>query len=349
MRETIKDYLTFSKKERTGILVLIAVVIVTAVAPAFYRSEIMTDHDSTMLIQFKEQITLLDAADNQRRADSMSSPGRNGYNHGQKSVDDLQYPVRQDYQDNRQYSDNRYDDGNKVRQMQKVVMFDFDPNTITTAGWVQLGVSERTATTIDKYRSKGGSFRKADDILRIYGLSEEDKKRLLPFVKIPAGETSNRRFSTDDYQAASAKYAPGDFKLYARKIPQIIDINTADTSAWRSLPGIGPVLSQRIIKYRDRLGGFYSIEQVAEVYGLQDSVYQKILPFLSRVAAVHKINVNAATPDVLGQHPYLKPQLARAIVDYRSQHGIFKEIAELKQVISISPELFDRISHYIGL
>ncbi|HTE26753.1 ComEA family DNA-binding protein [Flavitalea sp.] len=334
MRETIKEYLTFSKKERTGILILLSIIIIIAVAPSFYSSKNVGFGDSSALHEFKDQIAVLDAPDNYGNGvESISSSVPRKYRNDGK------------YPNARKYPDKQYPRGNGEPPKNKVVMFDFDPNTISTSGWIQLGVSERTAMTIDKYRSKGGKFRKADDILRIYGLPEEDKMRLLPFVKITTGDTSKRKpVATDDNDQPIVRGLQ-----FKRKVPEIIDVNTADTSGWSSLPGIGPVLSQRIIKYRDRLGGFYSVEQVAEVYGLQDSVYQKIRPFLTRVAAVHKINVNAATPDILEQHPYLKRQLARAIVDYRSQHGIFKEIGELRQVVSITPELFDRISHYIGL
>ncbi|RYY19288.1 MAG: hypothetical protein EOO04_22315, partial [Chitinophagaceae bacterium] len=246
--------------------------------------------------------------------------------------------------------------------------------TITTADWLKLGVSEKTAITIDKYRLKGGKFRRAEDILRIYGLSENDKKRLLPFVRIIGNDQrsahaskSNSKWqnigrfedsiqslnnftSSNSDRFANNNDAPHfTTPKFKKKIPQVIDINSADTSDWSKLPGIGPVLSQRIIKYRDRLGGFYSVLQVAEVYGLPDSVFNKIRPYLTKVAGVRKINVNEVTPDILEQHPYMKRHQARAIVDYRVQHGIFKELEDLKQVVSITPELFDRIYHYLGL
>jgi competence protein ComEA len=364
MRDSIKEYLTFSKKERIGILILLSVITIIAAAPAFYSSKNVGHGDSSVLHEFKDQIAVLDAIDSHgSRADSISFsvPGKfrddKRYLYDRKYKDDEKYPDNGRYGNNNKYPGKRYNGSNIESPHKKIVMSDFDPNTISTPGWIQLGVSERTAMIIDKYRSKGGKFRKADDILRIYGLSEEDKKRLLPFVKIGNSETGARGNNQSEFNDRSAindrSALNGQFKdngqQYKRKIAEIIDINSADTSSWSSLPGIGPVLSQRILKYRDRLGGFYSVEQVAEVYGLHDSVYQKIRPFLTRVTEVRKINVNAATPDILEQHPYLKRQLARAIVDYRSQHGVFKEISELKQIVSLTPELFDRISHYIGL
>ena len=231
MRETIKEYFTFSKKERTGVLVLITIVIATAVAPAFYSPDDIREVDSTMLQRFNDQIKVLDAGDDYRNGtDSAYRERRGEYGnrqsptndswHNRGYADQREYAEKREYSDKREYpdngdsdigdSDNDYADNNAAdntknrnnyrsekqnygSKKQNVAMFDFDPNTITTAGWVRLGVSERTAATIDKYRSKGGRFRKAEDLLRIYGLSEHDKERLLPFVKIRNQESQTGR------------------------------------------------------------------------------------------------------------------------------------------------------------
>jgi DNA uptake protein ComE-like DNA-binding protein len=234
-------------------------------------------------------------------------------------------------------------------------LFIFDPNTLDIAGWQKLGVREKTALTIKKYLASGGRFRKADDLLKIYGLSDLDKQRLLPFVRIEAvqqlppapgvsGNIAQRNATTSPL--AAGRNITGEHRS---KQPQRIEINTADSSEWASLPGIGPVLSLRIIRYRDRLGGFYDIQQVAETYGLQDSVFQKIKGYLLCKGAIQQIPLNEVTPDILEKHPYLRRQIARAIIDYRAQHGAFKEITDLKQVIAITPELYQRIVPYLRL
>src|SRR5688500_13180242 len=123
MRETIKEYLTFSKKERTGILILLSIVLVIAVAPVFYNSKNAGFGDSTALHVFKDQVAVLDATDKYgREADSISAskPGK--------------------YRDDETYAyDRKYKDRSPMLK-KEVVMADFDPNTISTSGWIQLGV-----------------------------------------------------------------------------------------------------------------------------------------------------------------------------------------------------------------
>ena len=101
----------------------------------------------------------------------------------------------------------------------------------------------------------------------------------------------------------------------------IVDINKADTSAFISLPGIGNKLALRIVNFREKLGGFYSIDQIGETYGLPDSSFQKIKPFLKlETSLLKKFNINSATKDEMKLHPYIKWNLANAIVEYRNQH-----------------------------
>ena len=146
-----------------------------------------------------------------------------------------------------------------------VKLFEFDPNTLDEAGFITLGLTERTARTIINYRNKGGRFRNAEDLRKIYSLPKEDADRIIPYAKIApdiTGKASDR----------SPQYQP--------KSPIIIDINTATAEEWKSLPGIGEILSARIVKFRESLGGFSSVEQVAKTYGLKDSTFQLIRPYL---------------------------------------------------------------------
>jgi len=129
---------------------------------------------------------------------------------------------------------------------------------------------------------------------------------------------------------------------------QPIDVNDADTSIFMALRGIGSKLANRIISFREKLGGFYSIDQISEIYNLPDSTFQKIKPFLrTGTQPVKKININSADAATLRTHPYIRWNLANAIVQYRSQHGEYKSLDELKQIAIITPEIFFRISNYL--
>ncbi|HJU46264.1 MAG TPA: helix-hairpin-helix domain-containing protein [Chitinophagaceae bacterium] len=172
-----------------------------------------------------------------------------------------------------------------------------------------------------------------------------------------AGSKENREFYRQHgYVRYANKYPYRDsfprqsfYKRAVRKIENV-EINSADSTAWEALPGIGPVLAARIIKFRDKLGGFYMVEQVKEVYGLQDSTFQLIKPYLKvNVAQVHKINVNTATKEELKMHPYIRWQLGGMIADYRTQHGNFASLDDLKNLQQVTDEVFEKIAPYLSL
>ncbi|MEI9908827.1 MAG: helix-hairpin-helix domain-containing protein [Bacteroidota bacterium] len=127
-----------------------------------------------------------------------------------------------------------------------------------------------------------------------------------------------------------------------------IDINTADTTAFISLPGIGSKLAARIVNFRDKLGGFYSISQVGETYGLPDSAFQKVKQYLKlENAFVKKININTATVDELKAHPYIKFAIANPIIAYRKEHGPFSKVEDVKKMMTITGDIYNKISPYL--
>ena len=220
-------------------------------------------------------------------------------------------------------------------------LFYFDPNTVSEAGWKKLGLRDKTIATIVNYRNKGGKFKQPEDIKKIWGLFPDEAERLIPFVKIEATElhTETRNYS----------YAFSETKKYEPKKINAIDINSSDTSAWIDLPGIGTKLSQRIINFREKLGGFYSVNQVGETFGLPDSTFQKIKPYLQISGEVKKININTATVEELKSHPYIRYQLGNAIFQYRVQHGNYNAVADIKKIMIIDEAIYNKINPYIAV
>jgi len=212
-------------------------------------------------------------------------------------------------------------------------LFQFDPNTLSTEGWQKLGLNEKTSKTIEKYRSKGGKFRQPEDIMKIWGMPDGFYERVKHYIVI--APTPNNDGKT----------------LYTKfeKKPLIVNINEADSSAFIALPGIGNKLATRIVNFRDKLGGFYSVDQVGETYGLPDSTFQKIKGSLQLGGTIKRLNVNSATKEQLKMHPYIKWNLANAIVEYRNQHGAFKGLEELKNIAIIDDATFEKIAHYLSL
>jgi competence ComEA-like helix-hairpin-helix protein len=126
-----------------------------------------------------------------------------------------------------------------------------------------------------------------------------------------------------------------------------IDINLADTSQWIALPGVGSKLAFRIVNFRDKLGGFYSIEQVGETYALPDSTFQKIKSRL-RVngSSLRTININTATVEQLKMHPYIKWNIANAMIQYRQQHGPYQSVEDLQKIAIVTPEWLQKVAPY---
>jgi competence ComEA-like helix-hairpin-helix protein len=136
---------------------------------------------------------------------------------------------------------------------------------------------------------------------------------------------------------------------HAKYNANVVDINAADTTAFIALPGIGSKLANRIVGFREKLGGFYSVNQIAEVYGLSDSVFQQIKPLLQCDAGIiQKININTAGINELKAHPYIKYQVGNAVIQYRLQHGNFVDMDDLKQVHLVTDDLLQKLSPYIS-
>jgi competence ComEA-like helix-hairpin-helix protein len=312
MNHHLKEYFTFSKKERTGIIVLLVLILVTALLGNFIPVS-STKPDEATYRRFQQQVALLQAA-----IDS-------GANHVPATNDEASAP-----------------DGTN----EPPHLFRFDPNTLPAEDWKKLGIRERTINTIMHYREKGGRFRKPEDLRKIYGLKPAECERLAAYVHIPAKEKiTAEKIAKQVYDSSFKKY---DKPAFIK--PAIIDINTADTTAFIALRGIGGKLANRIVHFREKLGGFYAVGQVGETYGLPDSTFQQIRAFLQcNSPVIRKINLNTAEIPTLREHPYIHWQLANAIVQYRQQHGAFSSVEQLLQINLITPAILDKIRPYLTI
>lgn len=125
-------------------------------------------------------------------------------------------------------------------------------------------------------------------------------------------------------------------------------INQADTAEWSILRGVGPVLSRRIVNYRKALGGFVSVEQVAEVYGISPVLFEEVKPhlFLDSVK-IETIDVNRASLRRLRNHPYMDFYMARAIVDVRRTSGPFVSIDQVAKLGVFDQDLWEKLKRYL--
>ncbi len=311
MKEWWKDYFSFTKKERTGAIVLMVLILALFIAPYFFKQEfsgpaeeeLKSISKNALLAKPFHEDSLIEEGNDQN-----TSP-ENFSNKASVVADKL---------------------------------FKFDPNTLSAEGWRKLGVAEKIIQTIRHYIEKGGKFRRPEDIKRVYGLKPDQAERLVLYVEIKNSEQDNR-YSGKEKTIPNA--GQKEYKPYRKAL---VDINQADTSAWIALPGIGSKLALRIVNFREKLGGFYSVEQVSETFGLADSVFQKIKSqlFLS-ASGVRQIDLNKATFNELKLHPYIRWNIAQAIERYREQHGPFTTINELTEINIINEEWLKKAKPYL--
>ncbi len=129
---------------------------------------------------------------------------------------------------------------------------------------------------------------------------------------------------------------------------EIIEINTADTLAFSSLPGIGIGYAKRIIKYRNLLGGFIHINQMKETYKLPPEIIDNNLSYFSIDSSqISKININIAGDSILRNHPYIDWKVANSIVQMRNVHGKYKKVSNIKKSVLIDEKLFLKIAPYL--
>ncbi len=126
-----------------------------------------------------------------------------------------------------------------------------------------------------------------------------------------------------------------------------VDLNSADTLQLMALPGIGSRLANRIVLFRERLGGFCSVTQLSEVYGLPDTVFQKLAPQLRCDGVVRKLDINTADKEALGKHPYIRWSLAGVLIRYRDRHGRFNTVDDLKSIHRLDSAVLRKIEPYL--
>lgn len=217
------------------------------------------------------------------------------------------------------------------------VFFHFDPNAITSSDMRKLGFSAGLATTIVHYREKGGKFRIKADVLKIYGLDTSFYNELNDFIDLPE-------------KANSIPFRKTERTAVVRHL-EVFDLNQADTTQLREISGIGKRLSARIVKYREALGGFVHPDQLYEVYGLDSMVVLRLKE--RAVLADHfvpvRFNINKVNEGTLATHPYIKANVARAVVTYRFQHGEFKTMDDLRKIPTMDDETIRKIAPYLIL
>lgn len=229
----------------------------------------------------------------------------------------------------------------------KVERFAFDPNTADSTQLLRLGLQPWQVRNIYKYRAAGGIYRQPIDFAKLYGLTVKQYRELEPYIRI-----------SSDYLPASTlvKYKPNysqnapkdtaEYKPSTKiKATEHIVLNTADSAALITIPGIGPYYARRIVQYGNRLGGYVSIEQLDEIDDFPVEAKQYLV---INNPSPKKLNINQLSLNELKRHPYINFYMAKAITDYRRLHGTIKSLNELRLIKDFTPEAIKRLTPYIA-
>ncbi|HRI22902.1 MAG TPA: helix-hairpin-helix domain-containing protein [Panacibacter sp.] len=240
-RGTWKEYFAFSKKERIAIIILIACIAFSVVSVYLFSPPFKKPFVNRELQQ--QLAALQNAANNSTETDTGNAEQTNLTN---SSSDNASYGLHP---------------------------FGFDPNLLDDEGFKQMGLNSTTIQSINSYRNKGGHFNTPEDFKKMDGLSKEDADELAAYIQIKPIESpaTNKENKTANIQQP----------LPSNTAIKKIDINTATAEDFKALPGITDVLGNRIIKFRNAVEGFKTVEDIRKTYGLTDSVYQLILPYLT--------------------------------------------------------------------
>jgi DNA uptake protein ComE-like DNA-binding protein len=240
------------------------------------------------------------------------------------------------------------------RKHERIQLFAFDPNHLPTEQWMQLGLSERQAGAIHHYEEHGGKFRVKADVARMHVVDADLFAQWRPYIQLP--DSLPRRqwktFAARSFSPRDSASGPGGKSFAREDRNRVVELNSADSTALVTVRGIGPSFARAIIRYRDRLGGFVSLDQLNEVYILRDKpdaverIRQQLTLDLGLVKMIH---LNSCTVEDLGPHPYAGWKLAKVLVAYRQQHGPFPNVDGITGCVLVTDSMRDRLAPYLTL
>ena len=316
MWKWLEQYFTFTQGEKNGIVALVLLSICTFIVPDVYFYFKPVEHVENDKYQSEVDAFIKEYNERKQLALADTLEETSSYHFNPYANVDLSSHF-------------------KKKEKRPIEYFDFDPNKISVEEWMRLGFSEKQAESIEKLKAKGFKFYKPEDLKGVFVVGEENYNRLSAYIKIDPNDFAKKEYSKTAYREK-------------KKEKLVVDINIADSTMFEMMRGIGPTLASRIIKYRNRLGGFVTAEQIKEVWNFPDSTYQSLKEqFVVINTAVSKININTADFKTMGTHPYINYTYAKVIDAYRKQHGNFKTVNDLKKIIVINDSIYKKMEPYV--
>ena len=234
----------------------------------------------------------------------------------------------------------------------------FDPNTADSSTLVHLGLEPWQASNMLKYRAKNGRYRQAEDLKRLYGMTDSMYHALQPYIQIDTLAITQFRDSLKRSRrdTATRDSIARDTILHyiSHKRDTVLNLRTADTTELMMIPGIGTYRAKQIVRYRKQLGGFTSVEQLREIKALQPllkdslSADSLLAHFVLDSVIVEPLRVNSMHIERLQQHPYLSFEQAKAIYELRRRKIHLENIDQLQRLDGFTHQDWQRLSPYLN-
>lgn len=299
-----KELLSFNRKDRNGILLLLCLLFIVILFKLF-DDKILNRSD-----HFDLEIIVLN--------DSVASK--------------------------RVYNKSKMISSNEVNDYQLTKLFSFDPNIVSRAQLSKLGFGKFQIRNLINYRNKGGYFKIKDDLLKIYGVDSVFYMRIKDSIHI----AKSNNYNSDEIFSE----IKGGNKNIIKKVlldTLKIDLNSLNQYDLINMGGVKSKLANRIINYRNLIGGYFSYDQLFEVYEIDSAIVSKIKRKTTiDKSKLIKIDINIVSFKTLIKNPYFKKYQIDAIFAYRKMNKI-DSISELINNQILDKKTYDKISHYIEI
>lgn len=307
MKNPFKDFLYFSRGERRGILVLIIGIILIFLSGHIYS--FLQNNRQLSDEEIREQAGAL------------------------KEYDNFINSIREQ----EKKANARFNKPERYKR-ETVILAPFDPNRADSITFCRLGLPAWMARNILRYRSKGGKFRKTEDFKKVYGLTEEQYRTLSPYIYFTAEDTIRKTAALLTLPQAKKD------SIYKYPAGTRLNLNKADTAELKKIPGIGSGIARLIVGYRQRLGGFYQIEQLQDIH----LDYRQLQTwFTVAPSEISRINLNRVGIERLRHHPYINFYQAKAIVEYRKKKGTLHNLKPFVLYEEFTESDLEQLSHYV--
>jgi len=321
MRKQVRDFLTFTKLEKEGVFVFLLLILF--ICGVLYTMDWINWKANPNPEKIKSEFA---------RIEQLIDSAHTAKIEIEKAEKEAKYAKRNNFKETDDLNSSPFSYTN------------FNPNEFTVEMGQSIGLSEKQSGSIINYIEKGGQFRIKSDFKKMYVISDEKYADLEEYISLP-----------DEYPKDSPnkfeKKVP-EYKEKKKEYPiDYADINSADSATLVKVKGIGGYYAKSIVKYRAELGGYINMEQLKEIYGMDEDRYSELLPFLklSNPKPFRMINVNTVSKDELKLHPYFDWNLTRSLINYRENHGKFEALKDLQKLQLIDTNIYRKIAPYLTL